>query len=129
MSRSTDTTQDMTAAARELAGAIAETAAYREFEQASSALRNDEQARQLLQQFQQAQQFAQMSGGWGGANAANQQREFQQLEQQVINNPTLSRLFKAQEQMIAMLKELNEYMTERLGFDFAELTKPAGGCC
>jgi len=129
MSRSTDTTQDMTAAARELAGAIAETAAYREFEQVSSALRNDEQARQLLQQFQQAQQFAQMSGGWGGTNAANQQQELQQLEQQVINNPTLSRLFKAQEQMIAMLKELNEYMTERLGFDFAELTKPAGGCC
>ncbi len=129
MSTSTDTTQDMTAAARELAGAIAETAAYREFEQASSALRSDEQARQLLQQFQQAQQFAQMAGGWGGADAANQQQELQQLEQQVINNPTLSRLFKAQEQLIATLKELNEYMTERLGFDFAELTKPAGGCC
>ncbi len=129
MSRSTDTTQDVTAAARELAGAIAETAAYREFEQASSALRNDEPARQLLQQFQQAQQFAQMSGGWGGADAANQQQELQQLEQQVMNNPTLSRLFKAQEQLIAMLKELNEYMTECLGFDFAELTKPAGGCC
>ena len=129
MSTPTGTRQDMSAAARELAGAIAETAAYREYEQARTALHDDEAARELLQQFQQAQQFAQISGGWGGPAAAGGLGELERLERQVTQNATLARLFKAQEQLIATLKELNELMTERLGFDFAELTKPAGGCC
>ncbi len=127
VSTSTDTTKTVLPAARKLAEAVAQTNAYKEFEQANEVLEKDAEARDLLSQFEVAQQMAQMSASWGGASQNEQ--NLAELQDKIARHTTLARYFKAQESMVAELKQLDEYMTERLGFDFAEMTKPAGGCC
>lgn len=127
MSTSTDTTQAILPAARKLAETVAQGSVYKEFEQANELLEKDPEARDLLSQFEVAQQMAQMSASWGGENQNEQ--NLAELQDKIARHTTLARFFKAQESLVGALKELDEYMTERLGFDFAEMTKPAGGCC
>jgi cell fate (sporulation/competence/biofilm development) regulator YlbF (YheA/YmcA/DUF963 family) len=82
----------------------------------------------LLQQYQQSQQQLQMMQSWGGA----QQEDIRRLEDmrnRMMENKTLKEFFEAQDELVAQLKELNRFMTDKLGFDFADMTKPAGGCC
>ncbi|MCA1753515.1 MAG: YlbF family regulator [Spirochaeta sp.] len=127
MSTSTDTTQGIQAAARKFAEAVAHTKTYKEFEQANDAMEQDKEAKDLLSQFEVAQQMAQMSASWGGESQNEQ--NLAALQDKIAGHATLSRYFKAQESLVGELKQLDEYMTTRLGFDFAEMTKPAGGCC
>ena len=54
---------------------------------------------------------------------------FDVVEKKLIAHPTYKRYMAAQEDLLIVLKDLNVYLTEKLGFDFADLTKPAGGCC
>lgn len=124
---STDTAQDIQAMARKLAEAVANTAAYKEFEQANEAMEKDPEAKDLLSQFEVAQQMAQMSASWGGESQNEQ--NLAALQEKIARHATLTRFFKAQENLVSSLKELDSYMTQGLGFDFAEMTKPAGGCC
>lgn len=120
-------TQDITTAAREFAAGLAETPEYKEYEVASEAYQQDAEARELLRKFQMAQQQVQRKAAWGGT--ADEAEKMEDLRVQVTSNAVLSRFFASQENLVQLLKETNTYMTERLGFDFADLTKPAGGCC
>ena len=126
MSVGTETTQDIMAAAQVFAAGVAETAEYKEYEAAAAAFRNNEEARTLLRRFQTATaQRRSMLGGGGNGD----EQDLDTLRAEVTANPVLARYFASQEELVNKLKEIDQYMTERLGFDFAELTKPAGGCC
>jgi len=127
MSTSTDTTQGIQAAARKFAEAVAHTKIYKEFEQANDAMEQDKEAKDLLSQFEVAQQMAQMSASWGGESQYEQ--NLAALQDKIAGHATLTRFFSAQENLGSSLQELDQYMTEGLGFDFAEMTKPACGCC
>ncbi|WP_159438754.1 YlbF family regulator [Alkalispirochaeta americana] len=125
----TDTTinQDIATAAQAFAAGLSETPEYREYEAASEAYQQDAEARDLLRTFQMAQEQTQRTTAWGGT--ADDAQTLEDLRSQVTSNAVLSRFFASQENLVHLLKETNTYMTERLGFDFATLTKPAGGCC
>ena len=122
-------TQEITTAARTFAEEIAKTPEYQEYQAAADAYVGNREARQLLDQLQGAQQRAQRRTAWGGPGEDENQEDLQALHDQVMAHPVLSRYFKSQEELVAVLKETNEYMAGTLGFDFAELTNPAGGCC
>lgn len=110
------------------AHAIGKSAQFQRFEEISEKLRKDQEAQRLFSEFQEAQQMFQMAQSWGRSS----DKEFERLEQlknQLFTNSTLKEYFEAQEDLVRMLKELNDFMSEKLGFDFANLTKPAGGCC
>jgi len=115
-------------ASKRFAQAIVESTQFQRFEEASKRLRDDPSAWQLLTDFQQAQQLYQMTQSWGGASTQEAGR-MEQSKQQMLANPTLKEYFESQDEMVLTLKELNVHMTEKLGFDFAGLAKPAGGCC
>lgn len=115
-------------AARELARSVAETEAYRGFEAASDAFRADPEARELLGQFQSMAQQVQMAASWGGSTQADREK-LESAQARMVENDTLRRYLNAQEALVAQLKELDSFLTNRLGFDFADMTKPAGGCC
>ncbi|MDZ7291583.1 MAG: YlbF family regulator [candidate division KSB1 bacterium] len=115
-------------ASRRLARAVVESVQFQKYEQANQRLRRDATAQQLLFEYQQAQQKFQMRQSWGGVSgqAANRIVE---LQEQVFSNSILKDYFQAQEDLVQMLMELNALLNENLGFDFASLAKPAGGCC
>ena len=113
---------------RKLALAIGESAPFRKYEETTENLRADKEAQRLLSEFQKAQQNLQMMQSWGGATDKDFE-QFEKLQTQLFANPILKEYFKAQEDLVTKLKELNVFISEKLGFDFANLTKPAGGCC
>lgn len=115
-------------ASKRFARAIVESTQFQRFEEVSKRLRDDPSAQKLLSDFQQAQQMYQMMQSWGGASTQEAER-MEQSKQQMLANPTLKKYFESQDEMVLTLKELNVHMTEMLGFDFAGLAKPAGGCC
>jgi cell fate (sporulation/competence/biofilm development) regulator YlbF (YheA/YmcA/DUF963 family) len=115
-------------ASKRFARAIVESPQFQRFEEASRRLRDDPAAQQLLSDFQQAQQLQQMMQSWGGTPTQEAER-LDQAKQQMLANATLRQYFESQDEIVLILKELNVHMTEKLGFDFAGLAKPAGGCC
>lgn len=114
--------------AKKLALAIGESVTYRQYESALERLRQDQVAQKLLDQFQEAQQNLQMLQSWGGASD-EAVKHYEELRRQVLEHPVLKTYFRAQEDLTTILQELNSYISEKLGFNFANLTKPAGGCC
>jgi len=115
-------------AAQALARTVADSAICKEFEAASIAFRGDAEAQKLFRAYQSAQREAQMMRSWGGRDQGFEDR-FQRLEKTLIAHPTHKHYMAAQEDLLIALKDLNGYLTGKLGFDFADLTKPAGGCC
>ena len=115
-------------AAVALARKVAESSIYKEFEAASMAFRGDAEAQKVFRAYQNARRETQMIQGWGGRDKGFEDR-FQRLEKQLLAHPTHRRYMAAQEELLVALKDLNDYLTGKLGFDFADLAKPAGGCC
>ena len=115
-------------ASKKLARAIGESSQYHRYERSNKSLQADQKAKQLLSKFQQEQQNLQMMQSWGGASLKDFE-QFEKLQKQLFSDPTLKEYFGSQEELVLMLKELDVFLSEKLGFDFANLTKPAGGCC
>ncbi len=115
-------------AAQALARKVADSAIYKEFEAAAMAFREDAEAQKRFRAYQNAQRETQMMQSWGGSAGVSVYR-FRRVEKELVAHPTYKRYMAAQEDLLIGLKDLNVYLTEKLGFDFADLTKPAGGCC
>ncbi len=115
-------------AAVALARKVAESEIYKEFEVASAAFRGDPAAQKLFQDYQRTNRENRLIISWSGRDKGFEDR-FQRLEKQLFAHPTYARYMTAQEGLLVALKDLNDYLTGKLGFDFADLAKPAGGCC
>lgn len=121
-------TESYVQASRSLAKAIAETANYKAFERARDRLSSDVEARKMLDDLEAAEQKAQLAESWGGLSDF-ERKKLERLRDSTFKHPTINTFLEAQERLIADLKELNRYMTEKLGIDFADMTKPQTGCC
>ena len=127
--RQTETTiMDLGDVASKLGDAIVATAEYQAFNAAEQHYQNDSQARELLGQFQEEQRTVQLMQQLRTATAEDAQR-LEDLQKNVEANETLAACFDAQEKLVALLRELNEFISGQLNMDFAELTKPQRGCC
>jgi cell fate (sporulation/competence/biofilm development) regulator YlbF (YheA/YmcA/DUF963 family) len=115
-------------AARSFARAIGGSSQFQEYEQAEASIKEDREAQTLLTEYQEAQQTLQMLQSWSGGNS-HHAAQFRELEEKVLQHPKLRRYFNAQEGLVSLIQRLNRGLGEELGFDFARLAKPAGGCC
>jgi cell fate (sporulation/competence/biofilm development) regulator YlbF (YheA/YmcA/DUF963 family) len=123
-----ETRTEIMEAARGFARAIGESAQFREYEQAAEALREDTAARTLLAEYEGAQQTRQMLQSWSDGNSSHNE-QFRELEQKVFQHPKLHKYFESQKRLVTLIQDLNKSLRKDLGFDFARLAKPAGGCC
>ena len=114
--------------ASKLGIAVVATAEYHAFNAAERRYRNDPQARELLGRFQEEQRTVQLMEQLGKAAAEDTQR-LEGLKKEIDANETLAGHFDAQEKLVALLRELNEFISGQLNMDFAALTKPQRGCC
>jgi cell fate (sporulation/competence/biofilm development) regulator YlbF (YheA/YmcA/DUF963 family) len=127
--KQTETTiMDLGDVASKLGDAIVAAAEYQAFNAAEQHYQNDSQARELLGQFQEEQRTVQLMQQLRTATAEDAQR-LEDLQKNVEANETLAAYFDAQEKLVALLRELNEFISGQLNMDFAELTKPQRGCC
>jgi cell fate (sporulation/competence/biofilm development) regulator YlbF (YheA/YmcA/DUF963 family) len=111
-----------------LGAAIVATAEYQAFAEADRRFRRDAQARELLGKYQEAQQTVQLMQQLRN-DGTEEARRLEDLQKTLEANKTLTSYFDAQQKLVALLTELNQFISERLNVDFAGLTKPRTGCC
>lgn len=95
---------------------------YQQFSEASEALENDPEASALLQDFQQKQQRMQLE-----EFDQSVMSELKELQTEIADNETIQRQQAAQEELIELLQETNDIISDRIGQEFARST--GGGCC
>jgi len=127
-SHATKPTVSLSDVGKKLGAAIAATPQYRAFPEAKQCYEGDANARELLGQYQSAQRTVQLIQQLR-SDGAEEARKLEDLQKNIEANQTLAAYFDAQKKLIALLRELNEFISGQLNLDFAELAKPPRGCC
>ncbi|HKJ80715.1 MAG TPA: YlbF family regulator [Ignavibacteriaceae bacterium] len=98
------------------------------FISAREKFREDDEAKSILRDYNQTAQEYQTKAQYGGAS----KEEYKIVEEKnsaMLKNETLKNYFESQEALINLCKEVNEYISGKLNFNFASLAKPKSSCC
>jgi len=95
---------------------------YQQFVDASEQLEADEEAQSLLEAYQQKQQ--QLQGDEFDSSVMN---DLQDLQTELSNNETIQQHRAAQEELVALLEQTNDVISEQIKREFAQSL--GGGCC
>jgi cell fate (sporulation/competence/biofilm development) regulator YlbF (YheA/YmcA/DUF963 family) len=117
-----DIEENVEAALREFLDALGESKTYRRFVAADEALQGDPDAMALLREYQQKQQQLQR----GGFDESVME-ELKQLQTELSDNETIQRQQAAQSDLVDLLQQTNEVISDEIGEEFARST--GGGCC
>nr|WP_236639735.1 halo-CC-star protein HcsL [Salinigranum halophilum] len=109
-------------ALREFLDALGESKTYRRFVAADEALQDDPDAMALLREYQQKQQQLER----GGFDESVME-ELKQLQTELSDNETIQRQQAAQSDLVDLLQQTNEVISDEIGEEFARST--GGGCC
>lgn len=113
-------------AIRDFAAALVETPQFKAFDQASEALRHDENAQHTMEAFQ-TKQMSLRALLMLNAVPAQDQAELERLRQAFINEPAVSAYFQAQAELTEMCQAAADLLSKHLGLSFAAACGP--GCC
>jgi len=117
-----DVEANVEAALREFLDALGESETYQRFVAADEALKEDADAMALLREYQQKQQQMQR-GGFDESVMA----ELKELKSELSDNETVQRQQAAQADLVELLQQTNDVISEEIGEEFAQST--GGGCC
>jgi len=95
---------------------------YQQFVDASEQLEADDEAQSLLETYQQKQQQLQ-----GDEFDSSVMSDLQELQTELSNNETIQQHRAAQEELVALLKQTNDVVSEQIRREFAQSL--GGGCC
>lgn len=113
---------------KEFANALKDSPEYKRYIQSREVFRNDEKAKELLREYNSAMnEFNRKSRS--GTDVYEDYQTVEILRERIEQNSTLKNYFDAQDRLTNLLRETNSYLTEKLGFNFASLAKPATSCC
>jgi len=102
-------------------GAVEDSETYQQFAEASQRLEADREAMELLETYQQKQQ--QLQENFDQKLMA----ELQELQSDLSNNERVQQHRAAQSELIELLQETNDVISQPIGMEFAQ--SPGGGCC
>ena len=119
---------DAITASKRLARALKESPAFERFSRVSERLEENAEANRLFSDYQRAVQDFESKKSWGGASDEEMSR-ITALQDELRANDIIAEYIAAQEDLIQLLQDTNGAISERLGVDFAQLAKPAKGCC
>jgi len=117
---------DVEGAAPRFAAALAETPAFRAFEEASVRFRDDERAQEAYRAYQDQQRTLQPFLMMGAASD-EQRAELQRLHETFMAEPSAAELLEAQASLTALCRAVDGLLSERIGLRFAAACSP--GCC
>ncbi|WP_253738990.1 halo-CC-star protein HcsL [Halohasta salina] len=101
--------------------AIEDSETYQQFMAANERLENDDEAMELLDEYRQKQR--QMQQNFDQSLMA----ELQELQEELSENETIQQHRAAQSDLIELLQETNDVISEPIGMEFAQSS--GGGCC
>ncbi|RJX48948.1 halo-CC-star protein HcsL [Halonotius pteroides] len=101
--------------------AVENSETYQQFVEASEQLEADQEATELLETYQQKQQ--QLQENFDQELMA----ELQELQSDLSNNETIQQHRAAQSELIELLQQTNDVISEPIGMEFAQTS--GGGCC
>jgi cell fate (sporulation/competence/biofilm development) regulator YlbF (YheA/YmcA/DUF963 family) len=117
-----DVEANVEAALREFLDVLGESETYRQFVAADEALQEDADAMALLREYQRKQQQMQR----GGFDESVME-ELKELQTEMSNTETIQRQQAAQAELVDLLQQTNDVISEEIGEEFAQST--GGGCC
>jgi len=119
---SVDTAEDtVEAKLQAFVDAVENSETYQQFVEASEQLEADQEATELLETYQQKQQ--QLEENFDQELMA----ELQELQSDLSNNERVQQHRAAQSELIELLQETNDVISQPIGMEFAQ--SPGGGCC
>lgn len=121
-------TDRLNIAAQALGKAILNSEAYNNFIKARDQFRIDESAKEASREYNTVISDYQNRAKWGGITPEDENK-IVEARKKAMENIVLNDYYTSQENLISFYQELNEYLSEKLKFNFAGLAKPAGGCC
>lgn len=101
--------------------AIEDSETYQHFMAANERLENDDEAMQLLTEYRQKQQQMQMNFD------QSLMAELQEIQTELSENETIQQHRAAQTELVELLQETNDVISEPIGMEFAQSS--GGGCC
>ena len=101
--------------------ALVDSETYQQFMDANEQLENDEKAMALLEEYRQKQR--QLQTNFDQSLMA----ELQEIQQEMVENETIQQHRAAQTELIELLQETNDVISEQIGIEFAQSS--GGGCC
>jgi len=111
-----------------LGKAIINSEPYNNFIKARNRFRIDESAKDAPMEYNTVLRDYQMRANYGGLTS-DDEKIIEEARKKAMGNNVLRDSHTSQEKLIGLYQEVNEYLSEKLKFNFAELAKPAGGCC
>lgn len=119
---SVDTAEDaVEAKLQAFVDAIKDSDTYQQFVEASQHLETDREATELLESYREKQQQLQQNFD------QELMAELQELQSDLSNNETIQQHRAAQSELIELLQETNDVISEPIGMEFAQSS--GGGCC
>jgi cell fate (sporulation/competence/biofilm development) regulator YlbF (YheA/YmcA/DUF963 family) len=115
-------------AAQAFGKAILNSEAYNNFIKARDQFRIDESAKEAARDYNSVLGDYRMLAQWGGITPEDEIK-IEEARKKAMENCVLNDYYTTQENLIGFYQELNNYLSEKLKFNFAELASPAGGCC
>jgi len=109
----------------ELGEAIKAMPEYETFEEAKTAVENDEEAQERISEFEQFREEFVLARQTGEATQEDL-RELQRKQERLHDIPVMSEFLQAQNELELRLQEINEQISAPLKVDFGQ---KAGGCC
>jgi len=113
-------------AARAFAQALAESAEFQAYEQASDRLRQDKTAQRAIGAYQTKQQSLQAMLMLNAVSAQDQV-ELERLRQAFLSHPTVAAYLQAQENLTAVCQAAADVLSQRIGLSFTAACGP-GWC-
>ena len=114
-------------AAKQFAETLGDTPQYREFEQSYLDFRQDAEAQSAIREFQKKQASLKALLMLNAVSEEDRQ-ELQRLQERFIQQPSVLRYTKAQEELVAISQEIGDLLSKAIGLDYGASCK-TGGCC
>ena len=113
--------------AKQFAETLGDTPQYRDFEQSYFNFRKDTEAQSAIQEFQK-KQASLKALLMLNAVSEEDRAELQRLQERFIQQPSVLRYTKAQEELVAISQEIGDLLSKAIGLDYGASCK-TGGCC
>lgn len=98
------------------------------YKAAEGKLHEDKNSMQLLADFPKMQQKIRSQQQAGGISEGDL-KQLRSLQSAISTNESIQEYGLAQEMAVALLRDVNQEISQLLGIDFASLTRRSGGCC
>ncbi len=119
-------TDEVRAAAKAFAAALAETPEFQAFEEGAVAFKQDRAAQEAVRVFQEKQRSLQMMQQLGMLEQ-KELDELNRLRGAMMNQPSVRAYVDAQNELILLCQAAAKELSEAIGLDFASACAP--GCC